>query len=115
MFQMSKNRFLSFFLFLFLSSLIFKSSYGDPKNYSPISQIINCSSLIQASYYDPKRINPEKMLQEGLNEVSKGIPEMIVDFSDTNLTLSLGSVKENIPYSKPLKLEDIFPYLAQVF
>lgn len=112
---MSKNRILSFFLLLFLSSLTFKSSLGDPQGYASIARVIQSSSLIQANYYDQKRINPEKMLKEGLNELSKGIPEMIVSISDKELTLSLGNFTQAIPYSKPAKLEDIFPYVAKVF
>src|SRR3989344_4636225 len=55
----------------------FISIIGNPSengNLDRIKKITRAVYLIQQNYYDPRRINPEKMLREGLYALSKKIP-----------------------------------------
>ena len=86
-----------------------------PKTYDAIYRIERAQSLVGRFYYDPSRIHPLKMLEEGMNNLAGKIPELLVDFSGHNLTLSLGNSHETIHIKTLKSLYDILDSVSQAF
>ena len=88
-----------------------------------IKKITRAVYLIQQNYYDPSRINPEKMLREALFALSKKIPEMLVEFPAGeaameqvgSFSVSIGSQKTGITLPVPHKIFDILNPAAETF
>lgn len=83
-----------------------------------IANITRSANFIERYYYDPHRVDPEKMLREGLNTLSTKIPEMLVELPATGLEsfrVSLPGKSQEIRGGKFGELEDILPAVTQVF
>lgn len=84
---------------------------------SSIYRISKTLDIIEKEYYEPVRIRPAKMLESGLNQLSKAIPELLIKIDSINnsLKVSLGTKKIEIQYSKPTTIEDIKIPTSKVF
>lgn len=83
-----------------------------------IKRITRATYLIQHNYYDSKRINPDKMLQEGFYALSKKIPEMLVEFpkeTPNQFIVSVGDHKKTFTVKSAQNLFDIFKPAAEAF
>jgi carboxyl-terminal processing protease len=111
-------------VFLFI---IFTTSYNlwgfnlknffTSENSKNISNIELSAKIIDQEYYDPIRIKPNLMLEKGLNQLSKLIPELLIQFDQKKqiINVSLGSQKLEVSTGDIQKLGDILPPTAQVF
>lgn len=83
-----------------------------------IQTIVRAITLISQHYYDPDRIQPDKMLEASLNSLSEVIPEMLVTFPsppNNSFTVSLGDNNTTVTYEKPTRLLDLLSPLSRTF
>lgn len=90
----------------------------DPPHSEHIDRIAKAVSLISQHYYDPTRIQPERMLQEGLHNLAREVPELLVQFvpgTPNQINLSLLNQTKIISYTIPQTLKDIIVPVNEVF
>lgn len=83
-----------------------------------VDRIAKAVSLINQHYYDPTRIQPERMLQEGLHNLAREVPELLVQFvpgTPNQINLSLLNQTKTISYTTPQTLKDILAPINEVF
>lgn len=80
-----------------------------------IKRISRSIYLIQHEYYDPARIKPIKMLQEGFYELAKEVPEILPRFSGNQMELFYGVDKITIDLSQIEKLYDVLVPVSEAF
>lgn len=84
-------------------------------NLENIKRISRSCYLIQHEYYDPTRIQPQKMLEEGFYELAKEVPEILPRFLNNQLEFHLGTQKTSISLSNINRLYDILYPTSQAF
>ncbi|EKD41283.1 MAG: hypothetical protein ACD_73C00780G0003, partial [uncultured bacterium] len=84
-----------------------------------LDRIARSISIIQKNYYDPSRINPVKMLKEGLYALSNKVPEVLVSFpeneNDLEFTIRVSDQSKKITFKNPNTLADIIQPAKQTF
>ncbi|MCP5464224.1 MAG: PDZ domain-containing protein [Deltaproteobacteria bacterium] len=110
---------LSVFAFFLLTGFIqFKSpevGHGKPLNLQNIKRISRSAYLIQHEYYDPVRIQPRKMLEEGFYELAKEVPEILPKFHENHLEFYLGAKKTLIPLDGIKNFYDVLYPISLAF
>lgn len=79
-------------------------------NMELVQKISRSATIIHKHYYDPARIDPLAMMDEGMNAIAKQIPEVIVSISETaphQMTVSFGEKKQVISFGTLTRLHDM--------
>lgn len=94
-----------------------KYSHSDIHISSP-KLVSKALSAVQRDYFDRNRIKPEAMLEGALDQIEKRIPEIMADFKDSavNVTVSVASKRFSTRNLKSLgdlrrKLEDVLAFI----
>lgn len=95
----------------------FDFNLSKPKelNLDNIKRISRASYLIQHEYYDPARIKPREMLEEGFYELAKEVPEILPRFEGNTLHFQIASKKVDISLAGVNQFYDILFPIGQVF
>ena len=80
-----------------------------------IPRISRAVHLIQNQYYDPVRIQPRKMIEEGFNALAQEVPEALPTFTAQTLIFQLGAQKINIALPTLNELDDVLGPISQAF
>lgn len=122
--QSHNKHLLLLIVFLFMTSFnadgFFSFSRLKEKLSQPnqVKKITRACALIQRNYYDPGRIDPQKMLEGGLHALANRIPEMIVSFPNPRArSFKLELDRDVIEFTYPplRKLFDILEPTTKVF
>ena len=71
---------------------------------------------VQQEYYDPSRINPNKMLKDGFYELAQEVPEILPEFNNGTLKFYVGDKSKNIAiHASPVNLRQIIPAIDEAF
>ncbi len=103
---------------LVLFVLFFGLTSATTNDQSGIQRIARAASYIQNYYYDSQRIHPERMMREGFIFLAKLVPELLVQFPESNpreLLVSVGDQSQKIEIGPINKLSDILEPVSQVF
>lgn len=84
-------------------------------NLENIKRISRSCYLIQHEYYDPQRIHPMKMLQEGFYGLAKEVPEILPLFIGNHFILKLGAQQSEISLVGIESFYDILSPIAKAF
>lgn len=111
---------LRIFLIILLSAsqtAFFDFAVTAPKelNLDNIKRISRACYLIQHEYYDPARIKPRTMMEEGFYELAKEVPEILPKFSGNTLTFQLSAKQVTINLASINQFYDILFPVSQAF
>lgn len=84
-------------------------------NLDNIKRISRACYLIQHEYYDPARIKPREMMEEGFFELAKEVPEVLPKFSGDSMTFQLASKQITINLTSVSQFYDILFPVSQAF
>jgi len=117
---LSRTAFL-FVLFIATSAYAFPlihSNEDDTQAHKLVERIFRSTTIIHRYYYDPGRIKPRKMLEQGFDALSRKIPDLLVLFpqkTSSTFVLSVGNKSKSVNFTPPAQLKDIMKPVMAAF
>ncbi|MDO8462595.1 MAG: MXAN_5808 family serine peptidase [Deltaproteobacteria bacterium] len=106
--------------FIFLPLLLSLAALSTPRvqteSLFPASELKifdRAMHFVKTNYVNPKDVDPKKMLQGSLRELTKAIRPFVFQLSDKKLHLSIGSETKDLSLPKELSLETVSSLLSQ--